>query len=455
MKRNLRTRLMANFLIAILVTAIIVVALADLITLNQIAYMVTFTGLRTARLLAPTFAEYYAQHGSWDGVDQLMRRYRLALDVHHPSRPMMPQVRPETHGRVLLLDAQGHQVADSVPNQPPLSLSAEDKAKGFPIVVQDRLVGSLIVVSTLPGVQMERALMLRQIRRWMILAGGIATLAGLIVSAMQARRIAAPVRALAQAARQIAAGDFSRRVPVTGEDELAEMAQAFNSMVAQLAQQQALRRQAMSDVAHELRTPLSVLQIELESLEDGLTQPTPETIAALKAEVDHLGRLVEDLRVLSLSEAGELPLTRERLDLAELSGGVLQRLQGAAAEKAVALVSQLPSTPVVVWGDAQRLTQVLLNLLTNALRHTPPGGTITVCVRVVGDEAQVSVQDTGEGIAPEVLPHIFERHYRPQGSDSGLGLSIAQHLIRAHGGRIWAQSRLGEGSTFTFSLPLA
>ena len=455
MKRNLRTRLMANFLIAILVTAIIVVALADLITLNQIAYMVTFTGLRTARLLAPTFAEYYAQHGSWDGVDQLMRRYRLALDVHHPSRPMMPQVRPETRERVLLLDAQGHQVADSVTNQPPLSLSAEDKAKGFPIVVQDRLVGSLIVVSTLPGVQMERALMLRQIRWWMILAGGIATLAGLIVSAMQARRIAAPVRALAQAARQIAAGDFSRRVPVTGEDELAEMAQAFNSMVAQLAQQQALRRQAMSDVAHELRTPLSVLQIELESLEDGLTQPTPETIAALKAEVDHLGRLVEDLRVLSLSEAGELPLTRERLDLAELSGGVLQRLQGAAAEKEVALVSQLPSTPVVVWGDAQRLTQVLLNLLTNALRHTPPGGTITVCVRVVGDEAQVSVQDTGEGIAPEVLPHIFERHYRPQGSDSGLGLSIAQHLIRAHGGRIWAQSRLGEGSTFTFSLPLA
>ncbi len=454
MKRSLRTRLMLNFLIAILVTAVVVVVLADLITLNQITYMVTFAGQRTARLLAPTFAEYYLQHGGWQGVEQLMIRYRQALDVPPPPRPMMPHLRPETHERLLLLDAQGNQIADSVLQHPALVLSAEDKEKGFPIVVQGHEVGRLIVVSTLPEVQRERSLMLRQIRRWMILAGGVAMLAGLIVSAMQAQQIAAPVRALSRAARRIAAGDFSQRVPVRGEDELAEMARAFNAMVEQLAQQQTLRHQAMSDVAHELRTPLSVLQIELESLEDGLTQPTAETLAGLKAEVEHLGRLVEDLRVLALSEAGELPLTRERVDLASLVDGVLRRMQGAAAEKHVSLAAQVTDKPVEVWGDAQRLTQVLLNLLSNALRHTPSGGAITVTVQRDG-EARVSVRDTGEGIAPEVLPHIFERHYRPQGSDSGLGLSIAQHLIRAHGGRIWAESRLGEGSTFTFALPLA
>ncbi|MCP4518840.1 MAG: HAMP domain-containing protein, partial [Delftia sp.] len=268
-------------------------------------------------------------------------------------------------------------------------------------------------------------------------------------------------RALADAARRVAAGDLAQRVPVTSQDELGEMAVAFNTMAAQLEQQHALRRRAMADVAHELRTPLSVLQIDLESIQDGLTAPTPGAVARLLEEVALLNRLVEDLRMLSLAEAGELQMAAQQVDVRELVQATTQRVHTAAREKGVSLRAQLPEGLSPIVGDRQRLAQVLFNLLSNALRHTPPGGQITVSAQQGGGgDVRVSVQDSGEGIPSAELPHVFERFYRADCArsrytgGSGLGLSIARSLVEAHGGRIWADSIEGQGSTFTLTLPL-
>ncbi|HPD41500.1 MAG TPA: ATP-binding protein, partial [Anaerolineae bacterium] len=274
----------------------------------------------------------------------------------------------------------------------------------------------------------------------------------------QADRIIAPIKALSQATQQIARGDLSHRIPATSNDELGELATAFNTMAEDLERQQELRRRAMNDIAHELRTPLSVLQIELESLEDGLTEPTPEVISGLQTELGRLNHLVEDLRVLALTDAGELHLEWATLDLGELLYSMLERVRGSAREKELTLSAEIPETPVFVEGDARRLSQVLLNLLSNAIQHTPAGGSISVTLSLRdATTAQVAVRDTGEGIPAEHLPHIFERFYRPAVArtpkGTGLGLSIAKNLVEAHGGSIWVESEEGRGSTFTFTLP--
>jgi signal transduction histidine kinase len=217
----------------------------------------------------------------------------------------------------------------------------------------------------------------------------------------------------------------------------------------------------MADIAHELRTPLSVLQIDLESIEDGLTEPTPEVVARLQEEVALLNRLVEDLRMLSLAEAGELHLEVQPVEAGNLVQSVVERVRGAAQEKGVRLASEIGEGVPPVAGDAQRLSQVLFNLLSNAVRHTPEGGQITVSAQQVESSlVRIAVQDNGEGIPADELAHVFERFYRTENAlsrdtgGSGLGLAIAHSLVEAHGGRIWAESVEGEGSTFAFVLPI-
>ncbi len=469
MKYSLRTRLVLSFLGIIVATAGLVVVLARRITADRFAYLVSHTGQMQAFNLAPLFADYYAEVGNWDGVEALVD---AGLDVRGgwmmgrgrhgagPSGMAMMNAMDSEADRLLLVDADGRVVADSEGRSADLSVPESDLEKGAPITVDGRQVGTLIVASGLGTLTPNQSDFLSQVNRLMIAAAVIAGLAVLLVVSFQTRRIVAPVRALATAARRVADGDLSQRVPVTSRDELGEMAAAFNSMAAELEQQHELRRRAMADVAHELRTPLSVLQIDLESIEDGLTNPTPEVIARLRDEVALLNRLVEDLRMLSLAEAGELQMEIHPLDLRELVQSAVERMQGAAREKGVALSAALPDGLSPVAGDRQRLAQVLLNLLSNALRHTPAGGRINVAARQVGDaEVQVAVQDSGDGIPADELPHVFERFYRTDlargrgTGGSGLGLTIVRSLIEAQGGRIWVDTVVGQGSTFAFALP--
>ncbi len=471
-RHSLRTRLTLSFLVAIVATAGLVVLLANVITVNRFKSLVSSAGQRYALRLAPVFADYYSAAGGWEGVEALMAFAQDVTQPPPPHGPARPHVVPQSgmvepgDERLVLVDEDGSVVADNRPNGPPPpdwnnpQGRAASLDRGAAIVVDGRQVGTLIVYSGLGELTSSQADFLRQVNVLMIVAGGVAVLGVLVVGSVQARRIVKPVRALAAAAHRVAGGDLSQRVPVKGQDELGEMAEAFNAMAAELERQHALRHRAMADIAHELRTPLSVLQIHLESIEDGLTDPTPEVIAGLQGDLAHLRHLVEDLRVLSLADAGELDVEADPLEMGGLVRDVVERMHAAARSKGVALDAQLPDEPLPVIGDAQRLAQVLLNLLSNALQHTPPGGQISVSAQRAGAEIHVAVRDTGEGIPREDVPHVFDRLYRADRArsrdvgGSGLGLSIARSLVEAHGGRIWAESELGEGATFTFALPL-
>jgi two-component system sensor histidine kinase BaeS len=465
MRRNLRTRLTSSFLVAIAATAALVVLLANLITTSQFKGYVSDAGQQYAERLAPIFADHYTEVGGWDGAEDLMAYLQDTNRKGPPGAPgprnMMPRpgmVDPEGE-RLLLIDLDGDIIADSRPEKPTPGNVASSLDKGAEIVVDGQQVGTILVYSSLGRLTDAQERFLRQVNLLLIAAGVIAILGVLVVGSLQARRIVKPVRALVNAAHRVAEGDLSQRIPVTSDDELGEMAAAFNTMAAELEHQHELRRRAMADVAHELRTPLSVLQVQLESIEDELTQPTPDIISGLQADVAHLSRLVEDLRVLSLADAGDLQVESEPVEVTGLVRDVVERMQGAARAVSVTLKPQLPDGELHVMGDRQRLTQVLLNLLSNSLAHTPAGGLVSVTAEQIDYAVRVVVHDNGEGIAPEDLPHIFERFYRADQArsrgtgGSGLGLSIAKSLVEAHGGTITAASQLGAGSTFTITLP--
>ena len=298
--------------------------------------------------------------------------------------------------------------------------------------------------------------------RLSLILGGIggAAIAALIGLAI-AGRITAPLREIEAAAKAVAQGDTSRRASVDSDDELGDLAGSFNQMAAVLARQEETRQQFVADVAHELRTPLAVLQGEIEALQDGVTQPTEERLASLHEETEVLHRLVEDLRTLSLAEAGELNLVPARERAALVLGRAAAAMVETAARAGVTLVIDLPASLPEINLDSDRIVQVLMNLLSNAIRHTPAGGEVRVAAQVVGESLRVSVSDSGSGIPEEALPHVFDRFYRVDPSrsrdsgGSGLGLAIARQLVRMHGGDISARNNDGAGASFAFTLPLS
>ncbi|MHB8620738.1 MAG: sensor histidine kinase, partial [Chloroflexota bacterium] len=293
------------------------------------------------------------------------------------------------------------------------------------------------------------------------LAGAFAVAVAIVASLALSGQITAPARALTRAARSMAAGKRDQRVAVGARDELGEVASAFNALSASLAEQETLRRQMAADVAHELRTPLAVLQAKIEALQDGIRPVSEAALGELHQEVRLLSRLVADLRDLSLAEAGQLPLKREPADVGALARASVERFMPAASEKGVRLLMHTgPGLPPVDV-DQERFAQVLGNLLENALRHTSPAGQVEtrVALASVGNGVEIAVYDSGPGIPGEHLAHIFERFYRidPARSraegGSGIGLAVVKQLIEAHGGKVWAESPTGQGASFHMVLP--
>jgi signal transduction histidine kinase len=287
-------------------------------------------------------------------------------------------------------------------------------------------------------------------------------LAALLVSLFLSRRIVAPVRTLTDASQRIADGHYAERVHVGGMDEIAQLAARFNQMATQLEEVESMRRQLIGDVTHELRTPLTSIKGYMEGLVDGVLPATPETFSQIHHEADRLSRLVDDLQELSRVEAKAYRLDIRSFAVSNLVQTTIKRLSPQAAAKRITLRSNLPANLPPLQADEDRITQVLVNLVANAIQYTPEGGEITISAARHADEIHVSVADTGIGIPPEFLPNLFTRFYRVDksrsrnaGGGSGIGLTIAKHLIEAHGGRIWAESKGdGQGSTFTFSLPI-
>ncbi|MEV4483255.1 HAMP domain-containing sensor histidine kinase [Micromonospora coxensis] len=285
--------------------------------------------------------------------------------------------------------------------------------------------------------------------------------AALAVSAYLARRVAHPVTELAAAAADVADGNYGVRVAAPGPSrEFDTVAQAFNAMAARLADVETTRRRLLADLGHELRTPLATIEAYVDAAEDGVAVPGQETWAVLRAQTDRLRRLAEDIAAVSQAEEHQLDLHPRRTTAAELVTSAVAAARARYAAKGVSLRQQVPDDLPPVEADRERMGQVLGNLLDNALRHTPPGGAVTVAADRDPAGLRIAVTDTGDGIAAEHLPHLFERFYRADDArdrghgGSGIGLAIVRAIVANHGGRVTAASDgPGTGATFTVTLP--
>jgi signal transduction histidine kinase len=289
-----------------------------------------------------------------------------------------------------------------------------------------------------------------------VVGAAVAILLGLFLT----RQFTKPIRALKKGAARIASGDLAYRAEVKSRDEFGDLAKSFNSMAASLDSSEQSRRRLFADIAHELRTPLSVIGGTVDAMIDGVYEPNPDNLNSIKEETDLLARLVGELRDLTLAESGHLKLEFEPTNLAELVQRRVSQAEVIARGKNITLRRDIAEGLPEIEADGRRVEQVVANLLDNALNHTPSGGIVTVAVSLDKDDALVSVADTGEGIPAEHLPYIFERFYRIDDARSrktggaGLGLAIAKQMVELHGGRIWVESEVGKGSKFSFTLPV-
>ena len=289
-----------------------------------------------------------------------------------------------------------------------------------------------------------------------------AFVSAILVSLFVSHRVVTPIRQMMRASRHIAGGHYNERVQVISEDELGQLARSFNQMAVSLEQTEAMRRELIGNVAHELRTPLSTIKGYMEGLMDGVLPPKPTTYQQVYREADRLQRLVSDLQELSRVEAGAFELECRPVNLAELIRHTAARLRPQFEEKRVNLNLDLSSDLPQIQADEDRINQVLINLIGNALQYTPTGGMVTVTAEKHPSELWVTITDTGIGISAKHLPHLFTRFYRVDksrsraGGGSGIGLTITKHLIEAHGGRIWVESDgIDRGTTFNLALPVA
>lgn len=299
------------------------------------------------------------------------------------------------------------------------------------------------------------------VNRSLIIAITLAGLAGLLLTYFLSRSILRPVDELISAARAMEKGDLSQRVTVSTRGELGELAHAFNAMAEGLTRLEQLRQNMVTDVAHELRTPLSNVSGYLEALRDGVVKPTPETIASVYEEAMLLNRLVDDLQELALAEAGQLKLVCQPVNIQQVINKAVQSLRTQALEKEINLITDLQDNLPLVNADAERMGQVLRNLLKNAIINTPVGGEIRIQARASDSKVEVSVQDNGMGISAEHLPYVFERFYRVDQSraretgGAGLGLAIVKQLVEAQGGQVGIDSQVDHGTRITFTSPIA
>jgi len=274
------------------------------------------------------------------------------------------------------------------------------------------------------------------------------------------RRTLSPLRLLQAAAERLGTGDLSQRVAITRHDEIGEMAQTFNAMAEGLEQAEAQRRVLMADVAHELRTPLANIQGYVEAIRDDVIEADESTIDTLHQQVLHLAHLIEDLRLMALAEAGALRLDPQPASIGDTARRAVEAIRPRADAKHIALTVDAPTDMPLASFDQERIGQVIANLLENAVRHTPESGAVSVSAETMQSTVRVTIQDTGSGIPGDEIGHIFDRFHRVDPSrtratgGAGLGLTVAKQLIEAHGGTIAATSVVGEGSTFTFDLPL-
>ena len=463
---RLWVRLTLAFALIVLVAVGGIAVLISQTTGTEFRHYITRSGMMASGSGMEELAAYYQREGSWEGVESLLAGGVLiggSMGGPWQNREWRPGM---VRGRLdaVLADASGKVVFDSAGKDTGRQLSSREWDNALPIAEPDgeQVVGYLLIA--LPGQEMLGTLeqsFLDRLQNVLVVGGALAVGLGLIVGAILSRSLTAPLRRLTKAAQSVAAGDFSQRVEEGGSAEIVEVAHAFNEMTAALKEAETLRQNLMADVAHELRTPLTVLQGNLQALLDDVYPLEKVEVAQLYDETRLLSRLVEDLRELALAEAGQLRLNLRPTDAAQVARTTAATFALVAKDKGVSLDVQIADSLPLVLADPDRLAQVLRNLLSNALRHTPPGSRISISAGATDTIVEIAVADTGEGIRPEHLPHVFDRFWRadrsrsPGTGGSGLGLTIARQLVQSQGGEIGVQSESGRGSRFWFTLPAA
>ena len=452
MIHSVRWRLFLSFLLVIVVAVGAVAVFVSRTASSEVDRYETRTyDVRIGRVGA-LLATYYLERHGWTGVE-----------------PVIDQIGQLYNQRFVLVDERGLVVADS---QGMIDVGAEAEFEphdAIPIMAGPVRFGAVAVMprasapppggGAAPTEEASVSDLSSSINRYLLWGGLLAVAVAAVVTLFMSRRILSPAESLAQAARALSHGDFSQRVQVRSKDEFGELAIAFNAMAADLERTEQLRRNLVADVAHELRTPLSNIQGHLEAIRDGLLPAEPATFDSIYEEVLLLARLVEDLQELTLAEAGQLTLLRQPADVADIARRAASAAQPQAETRGLTIETSLPDRPATADVDPERIGQVLRNLLSNAIIHTPEGGRITVELKDEGHELRLAVVDTGAGIPPDDLPYVFERFYRVDRSrvratgGAGLGLTIAKRLVEAHGGTIEVESELSKGSRFTFTLP--
>src|SRR5262245_44209131 len=388
--------------------------------------------------LATRLGDEYRKSGDWSFLQGDYGRLRALA------------AQPQPVQRLALLDTERRTVVGN----PDLGPEAATR----PVLVDDRIVGwisrsPLRRISTAADLAFQQ----EQMRAAWIIAGFALALAALVAMVL-ARVFLQPLKRVAAATQRLAAGDYATRVEVASRDELGRLAEDFNRLAEALARNEELRRRFMADVSHELRTPIAVLRAGLEAIEDGVRPLTRESVASLQGEVAALGKLVEDLYQLALSDVGALSYRKERSDVADVLEQSLESFGARFSERSLSVQKQL-SPGLMVMADADRLSQAFRNLLENAARYADPGGTVRVTARRSGAGVQIDFEDSAPGVPPEALPRLFERFYRVEGSRSranggaGLGLAIVRSVVEAHDGTIEAAASSLGGLRVTISLP--
>ena len=441
--RSITLKLIFSFLGISLVSVLLIVLFARYTTDLEFR---RFTATNDRSTLIDTLKDYYIDHGSWAGIDttELFMRFP-APNENPPPKPYSALTVTDQSGKVIRAGS-GFKLGDSIPS--------DELKRGAPIQVDSQTVGYLIFAPPPFDENSPERDFLNRTAQLLIYSALATTAIALVLGVLLSRNLTSPIRELTLATHAVSQGDLSRQVRVRSQDELGELARAFNKMSAELARSVNTRRQMTADIAHELRTPLSLILGHAEAVHDGVLLPSVENFEIIREEAGRLEHLVEDLRTLSLADAGELSIEKQSVDLKKLLQDIASVYQHRVRQKNIVLELDMPSELPSVQADANRLTQVVTNILDNALRYTPENGKVVLAIKQAENGIHISIQDSGPGIKNgEDVNRIFDRFYRLDVSrdraegGSGLGLAIAKSIIQAHGGQIWAESVPGQGLT--------
>ncbi len=446
MMRSLTFKWIATLLLTSLIGVLLVGLFAYRTTVNE------FDRLRVEQAQT-TFVNqatsYYQSHQSWDGLVSWMQTQGVVYSPDHDAGPLQLCALADQNGIVIVGTGPYH-VGDKV--------RVDDLQQGTPIMVDNVQVGTALIAAPPPGPDPREQSYLDRTRDALLIGAVGAGAAALLVGLLLSQHFLRPLGELTHAITAMQQGDLNQQVQVRSKDELGDLARTFNQMSAEIHRANELRKQMTADIAHDLRTPLMVITGYIEALRDGTFQPTAERFDAMNQEAMLLKRLVDDLRTLSLADAGELKLVYQPIQPRDLLEQVRQFFEPIADEHQVALKVETDANLPDLNIDRERMVQVLANLVSNALRYTPAGGSVSLIAHRQPNAVQLIVRDTGTGIPEDKLPNIFERLYRIEESrtegqgESGLGLAIAKSIVEAHHGTITAESRLGAGTSILITL---